>query len=44
VELVLVDGGAGKHLARHQAAVMREVLAWLREYHPTDQSEDRPLT
>jgi hypothetical protein len=34
-EIVAVDGPAGKELARRQAAVMRDVLGWLRD-HPTE--------
>jgi hypothetical protein len=34
IEFVVVDGEAGKALARRQAAVMREVLRWLHE-HPS---------
>lgn len=35
VELVVLDGPAGEELARHQAAIMRKVLRWVRD-HPTD--------
>lgn len=37
VELVLVDGEAGKELARRQAAAIRAVLEWVRD-HPVDQT------
>lgn len=35
VELVLVDGEAGKVLARHQAAAVRAALEWVRD-NPAD--------
>lgn len=40
VELVVVDGAAGKQLARHQAAAVRAVLEWFRD-HPTEAADDR---
>jgi hypothetical protein len=32
---VVLDGEAGKQLARHQAAVMRKVLRWLHDNPPS---------
>lgn len=39
VEFVVLDGDAGKALARRQAAVMRQVLQWFQD-HPDSVEDD----
>jgi hypothetical protein len=43
IEFVMLDGEAGKKLARRQAAIMRRVLKWLHD-HPADGGSDNRAT
>ncbi|GAA0739530.1 hypothetical protein Drose_16995 [Dactylosporangium roseum] len=42
VELVVVDGQAGKELLKRQAAAVREALQWFADHPPDEEEGDTP--